>query len=37
VLRAPQARQLFEALQDLPRLASVRDLAASAEVAAAAR
>ena len=37
VIRPAQARQLFEALQDLPRLGSVRDLAASGEVAAAAR
>jgi len=36
-LRPPQARQLFEALQNLPRLGSVRDLAASGDVAAAAR
>ena len=37
VIRPVEARQLFEALQDLPRLASVRDLAASGDVAAAAR
>jgi 2-methylcitrate dehydratase PrpD len=37
VLRPAEARQLFEALQDLPRLASVRDLAGSGEFAAVAR
>ena len=37
VIRPVEARQLFEALQDLPRLGSLRDLGASADVAAAAR
>jgi 2-methylcitrate dehydratase PrpD len=37
VMRPAEARQLFEALQNLPRLASLRDLSASGEGAAAAR
>jgi 2-methylcitrate dehydratase PrpD len=37
VIRPVEARQLFEALQDLPRLAALRDLAASTEGAAVAR
>jgi 2-methylcitrate dehydratase PrpD len=37
VVRPLEARQLFEALQDLPRLASVRDLVVSRQLAAGAR
>jgi 2-methylcitrate dehydratase PrpD len=37
VIRPVEARQLFEALQDLPRLAALRDLTASHELAAGAR